>query len=88
MTVNFLKRRTHKEQIELKRLEKLGLPHRWNLFDDNVLIMADFGLDDIKRARVEKFRKKDQRILLFGNLARGRRMEWESPWGLGFPGWH
>ncbi|MCA9331114.1 cysteine--tRNA ligase [Candidatus Saccharibacteria bacterium] len=42
-------------------------------------------------ARVEDTGKKnptDFAVWKFSNLAEKRDMEWDSPWGKGFPGWH
>lgn len=50
-------------------------------------------LDDIKAGvRVaENKEKKDQRdfaLWKFNTTGKKRDMEWDSPWGIGFPGWH
>jgi cysteinyl-tRNA synthetase len=50
-------------------------------------------LDEIKEgARVEKNpEKKDKRdfaLWKFSKKSEERHMEWQSPWGVGFPGWH
>ena len=50
-------------------------------------------LDKIKEgARVEKNRQKrdarDFALWKFSQKLGHRHMEWESPWGVGFPGWH
>jgi len=88
------------EQIELiKRLEDKGLTY---VIADGVYFdtskLADYGkvstLDQIKEgARVEineeKRNPRDFALWKFSPKDAGKRdMEWESPWGLGFPGWH
>lgn len=50
-------------------------------------------LDDIKEgARVERNPEKrnprDFALWKFSRPSEKRQMEWESPWGIGFPGWH
>lgn len=50
-------------------------------------------LDEIKEgARVEKNpekkNKRDFALWKFSKENEERQMEWESPWGVGFPGWH
>jgi cysteinyl-tRNA synthetase len=51
------------------------------------------NLDEIKKgARIEANQeKKDPRdfaLWKFSPVGEKRQMEWESPWGVGFPGWH
>ena len=51
------------------------------------------NLDEIKKgARIEvNQEKKDPRDFALWKFSPGgekRQMEWESPWGVGFPGWH
>lgn len=90
-----------KEQIDLiKRLEKRGYAY---LISDGVYFdtsrFKDYGklsdLDQIKEgARVEinpeKRNSKDFALWKFSGVTSDsrRQMEWESPWGTGFPGWH
>lgn len=89
-----------KEQIHLiKRLEKKGFVYRTvdgMYFDTSQL--PDYGkLANLKgqelRAgvRVDVGDKKnitDFALWKFSAPLSERQMEWESPWGLGFPGWH
>jgi len=89
------------EQIDLiKRLEQKGFTY---IIDDGVYYdtgkfphYADFaGLDlDEQQAggRVsqnpQKHRPADFALWKFSPPGRQRDMEWDSPWGKGFPGWH
>ena len=92
-----------KEQIELiKKIEKAGLTYETSdgiYF--NVVEYEKKGskygemstLDEIREgARVEiNKEKKDPRdfaLWKFSREGEKRQMEWESPWGVGFPGWH
>lgn len=92
-----------KEQIELvKRIEEAGFTYRISdgiYFDTKAYEAAghEYGklssLDEIKAgARVEvNPEKKDPRdfaLWKFSPSQEKRDMEWESPWGNGFPGWH
>jgi cysteinyl-tRNA synthetase len=92
-----------KEQIELvERIEKAGFAYNIDdgVYFDVVAYEAKgniYGelsnLEEIKAgARVEiNNQKKDQRDFALWKLSpKGskRDMEWESPWGMGFPGWH
>ncbi len=88
-------------QIELvQTLEAKGYTYR---IDDGIYFdtakfptYADFAhlkLDALQAgARVEYNRQKqnpsDFALWKFSNPAEKRDMEWESPWGKGFPGWH
>ena len=90
-----------KEQIELvETLEKKGYTY---VIDDGVYFdtskfarYADFArlkLDELKAgARVEHNNKKknpsDFALWKFSQKGETRDMEWDSPWGVGFPGWH
>ncbi|MBP9813045.1 cysteine--tRNA ligase [Candidatus Saccharibacteria bacterium] len=90
-----------KEQIELvKTLEQKGYTY---VIDDGVYFdtskfarYADFArlkLDELKAgARVEHNNKKknasDFALWKFSQKGETRDMEWDSPWGVGFPGWH
>jgi len=88
------------QQIALvQQLEKRGLTY---VIDDGVYFdtskIDDYGelaRLDIKGlrfgARVENTGKKtptDFAVWKFSNPAEKRDMEWASPWGKGFPGWH
>jgi cysteinyl-tRNA synthetase len=89
------------EQIELvKRLEKAGAAY---VIDDGVYFdtskAEDYGkLAGLKRdqqmagARIEHNPQKrhhaDFALWKFSPKDQQRDMEWDSPWGKGFPGWH
>ncbi|MFZ2202094.1 MAG: cysteine--tRNA ligase [Microgenomates group bacterium] len=92
-----------KEQIELVgKIEKAGFAYRIDdgiYFDVSAYEKAGntYGelsnLEEIKAgARVEvNPQKKDPRdfaLWKFSPVGVKRDMEWESPWGVGFPGWH
>ena len=90
-----------KEQIALiKILEKKGFTY---LTQDgvyfNTALVKDYNklshlpLDQLKEgARVEKNPEKknptDFALWKFSPVGVKRQMEWKSPWGIGFPGWH
>jgi cysteinyl-tRNA synthetase len=89
------------EQIALvERLEKLGYTYITSdgvYFDTSKL--SDYGhlaRLDIKGmmsgARVEENEEKrnitDFALWKFSPKGQKRQMEWKSPWGVGFPGWH
>jgi len=89
------------EQIKLiKKLEEKGLVY---VIDDGVYFdtskLNNYGqLVDLKKeelkagARVEvnlgKKQAEDFALWKFSPKDQQREMEWESPWGTGFPGWH
>jgi cysteinyl-tRNA synthetase len=89
------------EQIDIvKKLEAKGLTY---IIDDGVYFdtikLPDYGklarlkIDDLKAgARVEYNKQKrnptDFALWKFTPSGQKRDMEWESPWGNGFPGWH
>lgn len=55
--------------------------------------LSHLPLEDLKEgARVEKNPEKknptDFALWKFSPIGAKRQMEWESPWGVGFPGWH
>jgi len=89
-----------KEQIKLiKKLEKKGFTYQTAdgiYFDTSKL--ADYGKmvnlknQDLRAgARVDVGDKKnttDFALWKFSPKLEQRQMEWESPWGKGFPGWH
>jgi cysteinyl-tRNA synthetase len=92
---------TIKEQIDLvKTLEEKGYTYKTSdgiYFDTSKI--SDYNklskqkLEDLKDgARVEKNQEKrnptDFALWKFLPANKKRQMEWESPWGLGFPGWH
>lgn len=88
------------EQIDLiKNLEQKGFTYQTNdgvYFDTSKL--SDYGkLANLKNqslragARVEIGDKKnptDFALWKFSPSDKKRQMEWPSPWGVGFPGWH
>ena len=89
------------EQIELiQKLEAKGYTYK---ISDGVYFettkFADYGkfaqleLDELQAgARVEvnpeKHSKNDFALWKFSPQGQQRDMEWDSPWGKGFPGWH
>lgn len=90
-----------KEQVSLvKKLEKKGFTYRTSdgiYFDTSKF--ANYGklsgqkLEEKEAgARVEKNEEKlhptDFALWKFSPSGSKRQMEWESPWGMGFPGWH
>jgi len=90
-----------KEQIALiKKLEKKGLTYETSdgiYFDTSKI--SDYGkLAGLKKsglkegARVKKSAEKrnptDFSLWRFSPKDVKRQQEWESPWGVGFPGWH
>jgi len=89
------------EQIDwIKRLEVKGFTYRTSdgiYFDtskfNNYGQLTGQKLDELKEgARVEKNPEKknptDFALWKFSPKDTKRQMEWDSPWGKGFPGWH
>lgn len=92
------------EQIDLiKSLEEKGFTYKTSdgIYFDTKVYEEKTGkkygelstLDEIKEgARVEKNpekkNKRDFALWKFSKKDENRQMEWESPWGVGFPGWH
>lgn len=89
------------EQIELiKQLEIKGFTYRTNdgIYYDTAKFkeynkLSHLKLDELKEgARVEINKEKknpiDFALWKFSPKNEKRQMEWASPWGLGFPGWH
>lgn len=89
------------EQIEL--IQKLEANGHTYIIDDGVYFdtstfddygkMAKLDLEHLKEgARVEvnsqKKHPSDFALWKFSPKNEKRDMEWESPWGIGFPGWH
>ncbi len=92
------------EQIELvKEIEAKGMAYKIKdgIYFDTVKfeeitggkygVMSD--MDQIKEgARVEinpeKKNPRDFALWKFSEVPGQRHMEWDSPWGIGFPGWH
>ncbi|HEY3251092.1 MAG TPA: cysteine--tRNA ligase [Ignavibacteria bacterium] len=90
-----------KEQIDLiKCLEDKGYTYKTSdgvyfdtskLSDYSKLAMIDIkGLEEGKRIEfsAEKKNKTDFALWKFSPKDKKRQMEWDSPWGKGFPGWH
>ena len=89
-----------KEQIDLvKKLEEKGFTYKTSdgiYFDTSKL--KDYGklarlnikeLKAGKRVAVgEKKNKTDFALWKFSSEPGKRQQEWDSPWGIGFPGWH
>ena len=90
-----------KEQIDMvKCLDDKGFTYKTNdgvYFDTQKfpeygkLALLDIeGLEEGKRIAFsdEKKHKTDFALWKFSPKDQKRQMEWESPWGTGFPGWH
>ena len=89
------------EQIELiKTLEAKGFTYHTSdgIYFDTSLVkdygkLAQLDLEGLKEgARVKKHLEKknptDFALWKFSPTDKKRAMEWPSPWGVGFPGWH
>ena len=89
-----------KEQIALiQKLEKKGFTYKTNdgiYFDTSkfknyskLALLKVEGLKAGKRIAVgEKKNKTDFVLWKFSSSLGKRQQEWDSPWGVGFPGWH
>ncbi|MDD3301190.1 MAG: cysteine--tRNA ligase [Patescibacteria group bacterium] len=90
-----------KEQIALvARLEEKGFTYKTSdgIYFDTSLVsdynkLSHLPLKDLQEgARVEKNPEKksptDFALWKFSPVGTKRQMEWDSPWGIGFPGWH
>ncbi len=89
-----------KEQINLiKKLEQKGFVYKTSdgiYFDTSKLKdygkLAELDKQQLKAGvRVEMGEKKnitDFALWKFSSKEQKRQMEWKSPWGMGFPGWH
>lgn len=90
-----------KEQINMvKQLEGLGFAYKTSdgvYFDTskskNYGQIAHLDIEGLREgARVEKNLEKknetDFALWKFSPKDKKRQMEWDSPWGVGFPGWH
>ena len=89
-----------KEQIELiKKLEEKGYTYRTEdgiYFDTSKFKdygkMAKLNTEELiagKRTEMrDKKNKTDFALWKFSEKPGVRQQEWESPWGIGFPGWH
>ncbi|HPT66263.1 MAG TPA: cysteine--tRNA ligase [Candidatus Woesebacteria bacterium] len=89
------------EQIDLiKKIEANGFTYKTSdgiYFDTSKFVdykkFTNLNLEKIKEgARVEINKEKknptDFALWKFSPKNQKRQMEWESPWGVGFPGWH
>lgn len=100
---NFPKASLHiKEQIDLvKKLEKKGYTYNTSdgvYFDSSKFKdygkLAKLKLSDLQAGKRASMREKknasDFALWKFSESSDGgpRQQEWESPWGVGFPGWH
>lgn len=89
-----------KEQIDLvKVLEEKGFTYRTSdgIYFDSLKFprYADFARLDVENLRKgsridmgEKHNATDFALWKFSPTDKKRAMEWDSPWGVGFPGWH
>ncbi|MFZ5559354.1 MAG: cysteine--tRNA ligase [Patescibacteria group bacterium] len=89
-----------KEQIELiKKLEKNGYTYKTNdgIYFDTLKLKNYGALAQLKKQklqagkRIELGEKKnitDFALWKFSDKPGVRQQEWNSPWGIGFPGWH
>ena len=89
-----------KEQIELiKKLEDKGFTYKTHdgiYFDTSkfksyskLAKLKVEGLQAGKRISLgEKKNKTDFALWKFSDKSESRQQEWDSPWGVGFPGWH
>jgi cysteinyl-tRNA synthetase len=93
-----------KAQIELiESIEKKGFTYKTSdgIYFDTQKYEGDTGkeygelstLDEIKvgtrvEENPEKKNPRDFALWKFSKTPGERQMEWDSPWGLGFPGWH
>lgn len=88
-----------KEQIEMiEKIEKNGFTYK---IDDGIYFdtskfpgygdFAKLNLEQLKegaRVEVNAQKKNPSDFALWKFSGQARQMEWESPWGVGFPGWH
>jgi cysteinyl-tRNA synthetase len=65
--------------FDTSKLEKYG-----RLWGDNERKEAKARIEEVK----EKKHKSDFALWKFSPKNEKRQMEWDSPWGKGFPGWH
>ncbi len=88
------------EQIELvRKIEEKGCTYKTSdgiYFDTSKLEdygklvnLEEEGLEEGSRVEMkEKKNKTDFALWKFSPEDKERAMEWDSPWGVGFPGWH
>ncbi|MAZ40986.1 cysteine--tRNA ligase [bacterium] len=86
--------------VMIQKLEGAGFTYKTSngiYFDTSKLKdygkLANLNLESLKEgARVEKNLEKknptDFALWKFSKKEENRHMEWDSPWGTGFPGWH
>lgn len=89
-----------KEMINLvKKIEKKGFTYKTSdgiYFDTSKLTdygkLAGLDIEGLKAGMRVDFKEKknvtDFALWKFSPKDKKRQMEWESPWGVGFPGWH
>ncbi len=89
-----------KEQIALiKKLEKKGFTYKTSdgIYFDSTKFksygkLARLNLEGLKKGKRVAFgakkHKTDFALWKFSSPAQKRQQEWNSPWGVGFPGWH
>ena len=91
-----------KEQIEMvKKLEEKGFTYNTSdgiYFDtskfSNYAELAHIDIEGLQKGKRiedennEKKNKTDFALWKFSPINEKRQMEWNSPWGIGFPGWH
>lgn len=90
-----------KEQIEMiQKLEEKGFTYKTSdgIYFDTAKVpdynkLSHQKLDELKEgarieANAEKKNATDFALWKFSPKDEKRQMEWESPWGVGFPGWH
>ena len=89
-----------KEQIELiKKLEEKGYTYKTSdgIYYDTSKFkdygkMAKLNIDELQEGKrvdmKEKKNKTDFALWKFSENPGERQQEWDSPWGVGFPGWH
>lgn len=91
-----------KEQIEMvKKLEEKGYTYKTSdgiYFDTSKFAtyteLAHIDIEGLQKGKRiedennEKKNKTDFALWKFSPTNEKRQMEWDSPWGVGFPGWH
>jgi cysteinyl-tRNA synthetase len=100
ITFNTIRLTMHFTKEEIKTLEEKGYTYRTYdgiYFDTSKFkaykAFANLDVEGLKSgARVEENKEKkhitDFALWKFSPKDEKRQMEWESPWGVGFPGWH
>lgn len=91
------------EQIEMvKKIEARGFTYviedgvyfdvqAYEAAGNSYGLMSNIHIDDVQARIATNTDKKDARdfaLWKFSSPAQKRDMEWDSPWGKGFPGWH